>query len=468
MKHTFSKNAGKGILPVLTAVLLLLVPVFAINASADTYDEAGATEFEFSETAVKVTEGNYTGYKIEGTALTINGKGTYILSGTCGDGSVTVKKGTTGVTLILSGLTLSSEDTAVISCNKSTEVTIVAAEGTVNTLTDSEYNNDETHEENENAENAVIKCKDGSNVTIAGTGTLNVVSNGKNGIKSGSTTEAEGDASLTIKDLTLNITSNVNDAINAEQELNVLSGHLTIESVDDAVKSDLVVNIGEKGTDGPTIDIPKCAEGLEGATVNVYSGTITMYATDDGINAANADLTDYDFAINIYGGNITIKMASGDTDAIDSNGDLNIYGGTIDITASLAFDYDGKGTLDESAVVTVNGQRVTTLTQSMMGGMPGQMPGGRNGQWPGNFNGERPELPDGESFNGERPELPDGESFNGERPTPPDFNGERPSKDKVPETAETTEAAETTTESGGFFGWLKSIWDAIVRFFTGK
>lgn len=95
------------------------------------------------------------------------------------DGSVTVKKGTTGVVLVLDGLTLTCGDSAAIACNKSTEVTIVAADGTVNTLADTEQNNDETYPDNDSAENAVIKCKDGSQVTLCGSGTLNVTANGQ-------------------------------------------------------------------------------------------------------------------------------------------------------------------------------------------------------------------------------------------------------------------------------------------------
>ena len=57
---------------------------------------------------------------------------------------------------------------------------IVAASGTTNTLTDSEKNNDDNYPDNEDAENAVLKCKDGSQVTISGSGTLKIIANGKN------------------------------------------------------------------------------------------------------------------------------------------------------------------------------------------------------------------------------------------------------------------------------------------------
>ena len=77
----------------------------------------GATTLTFTDSGVAASDGDYTGYAVEGTAVTIDGAGTYILTGTCGDGSVTVKKGTIGVTLVLNGLDLTSADTAPITCN---------------------------------------------------------------------------------------------------------------------------------------------------------------------------------------------------------------------------------------------------------------------------------------------------------------------------------------------------------------
>lgn len=491
MKRTIGFQKIIGVMLVLIAVAAL----FSVGASASEYDTKNATMFTFSDSGITASEGAYTSYKIEGTALTIQGSGTYVVSGSAKNGSITVKKGTTDVTLVLNGLTLASEDTAVLSCNKSTGVTIIASKGTVNTLTDSALNNDETHPENENAENAVLKCKDGSNVTLTGEGTLTIVSNGKNAVKSGASTETEGNASLTIENLTLNITANVNDALNAEAELNVLSGTLNITSKDDAIHSDLILNVGKTGTDGPVIQIDKCTEGLEGAVINVYSGDIVLSATDDGVNAANADLGRYSFAINVYGGKMDVTVGQGDTDAFDSNGDIHIYGGTINVTApTSAFDYDGTATLSEEATVTVNGQRITTITNQMMGGgmfggrggqgqMPGfggksgqgQMPGfggrGGQGQNPG-FPGQNPGFPgqNGQENvtppdDGTMPALPDGETppelpDNGDRPERPE-NGEQPTITTEPEPSETTNVFVIIGN------WFKSIWNAIVSWFTG-
>ncbi len=351
----------------IAAVMLSLLLIFVITVqcrvvqAAQEYEKDGATLFKFTDRDINCTDGNYTDYEIDGTDLKITGSGTYVLSGSCVDGSVTVKKGTTGVVLVLNGLTLNGSDTAAISCNKSSGVEIVAATGTVNTLKDSEKNNDEAYPDNELAENAVLKCKDGSNVTVSGGGKIIIEALAKNGIKSGATTDEEGTASFTIRDASVSITNGVNDAINAEQELNIESGSLTVNAGDDAVHCDNTLNIGKNGGSGPEINIENCYEGLEGSIVNIYSGDININASDDGINAANSDLKGNNFEINVCGGNIYI-IAQGD--GLDSNGDLNITGGRIEIySASSGADEP----LDADGVVSLSGGTVLAAGAYGMG-----------------------------------------------------------------------------------------------------
>ena len=377
-----------------------------VTTAAVTYT---GTEITFSDSGITVAASD--GVEIDGTTLTITEPGTYLLSGSCTNGSVKVKKGTTGVTLVLKGLTLTSETTAPIVCGKSSEVTIVAAAGTENTLTDTEANNADNG--GEDAENAVIKCKDGSNVTLCGTGTLNVVAGGKNGIKSGASTEDEGEASLTIQELTLNITAPVNDAVNAEAALNVESGTLTIAAGDDALHCDYTLNIGAENTQGPSITITTCYEGLEGATVNIYSGDVNIEATDDCINAANPSLSGYNYEINISGGTVFAYTTTGD--GFDSNGDMTISGGTVAVwTANTAdnspLDADGTVTISGGTVLAAGGSSGMGMNLSAQqpcvtfGSIGGMMGGRMGGQMP-NFDGQKP---DGQDF--EKPDF-DGQNF---------------------------------------------------------
>ena len=299
---------------------------------------------EFSDGGIVVRPEDAAGVEADGTALTVRGAGVYALSGNCADGCVKVEDGTEEVVLVLNGLTLTSADTAPIVCGKSTGVTIAAADDTENALTDSEAN--------ENAEKAVLKCEDGAQVLLCGGGALQITALGKNGIKSGTALE-DREASLTIRELDLTLDALVNDAINAEQLLNVESGTLNIAAGDDAIHCDLELNIGAEGTTGPAITVSTCCEGLEGAILNVYSGNIDITSTDDCLNAANSDLGDYAFEMNISGG--TIRAYSSEGDGFDSNGTMTITGGDISVwTASTADNQP----LDADGVITISGGTV--------------------------------------------------------------------------------------------------------------
>ena len=380
----------KKLLAVVTVLVMLLTMTgLAVTASAAEYDTANATSFVFSDGGITVTEGAYTGYKVKNTSLTINAAGTYVVSGSCTNGTIVVKKNVTGVTLVLDGLTLSASATAPITCNKGSGVTIVAAADSINNLADDQYNNDDVYTDETaypDIENAVIKCKDGSNVTIAGTGTINVNAYGKNGVKGGADLYEEDDngnatttllstASLTIKDVTLNVTikhsykdpedvrSYDGDAIKAEKELNILSGNITVSANDDGIKCDYTLNIGAEGTDGPTINVTKAAEGIEGSVVNVYSGSIYVNATDDGINAANGDIADRSdaFSYNQYGGYVYINVTNGD--GIDSNGSATLAGGTLEVYAPSQGDGDP---IDTEYGCAFGGATVLAVGHAMM------------------------------------------------------------------------------------------------------
>ena len=305
----------------------------AAGSLAYTPDEV--VTVEFSDGGITVSPEDAAGLAVEGTALSVSGAGVYALSGSCADGSVKVEARTEDVVLLLDGLTLTSADTAPIVCGESTGVTIAVVDGTENTLTDSEANDPDNAADNENAEKAVVKCKDGSQVVLCGGGALTVNALGKNGIKSGTALD-DRDASLTIRELTLNIEALVNDAINAEQRLKVESGNLTIAAGEDAIHCDMELNIGAEGTTGPAITVSTCCEGLEGAVLNIYSGNMDITSTDDCLNAANSDLGDYAFEINISGG--TIKAYSSEGDGFDSNGTLTITGGDISVWTANADD----------------------------------------------------------------------------------------------------------------------------------
>lgn len=190
------------------------------------------------------------------------------------------------------------------------------------------------------ADGAVIKAQEGSNVTI----------------------QLVGENTLTA--------TNENDGINSEGDLTITGdGSLTISAADDGIHADgkLTIESGNISITG--------AEGLEATYVKIDGGIINITASDDGINAA-AKSDKYSVLVEINGGDITINMGQGDTDAIDSNGNIVINGGTVNITGQSAFDYDGTATLNGGKLI-VNGTETTSITNQFMGG--GMMGGGMMG-----------------------------------------------------------------------------------------
>ena len=413
----------------------------------------------------------------------ISKSGTYIVTGTCANGNLAVKKGTTGVVLILKDLDLTSTVGAAVSLNKGTEVKVII-EGNVK-LTDAE---DIADEETDDFDGAALKAKTGSSVVLTGTGTLTINGTCKNGIKVSDLEDediADGytNASFVIdgKDLTINITAE-GDGINSGTDLTIKNGNITVSPGDDGIKADYILTIGEEGTQGPTINVTKAGEAIEGATINIYSGNITVNATDDGINAANKDLTGYTYSLNIMGGTINVTAGA---DGLDSNGNVNILGGLTTIVRSASnggeggLDYEGSCYIKEGCLVNPYGTTMDSGNGGMggkgqMGGRPGW--GGQNGQTaPDQSSGDNtiPEPPTGDirDENGNRPGWggPNGQTApdqNGTRPERPNRengqlpgnNGEAPS---FPDSAADDPASQSTDS------WFSTLWQSIVNWFKG-
>ncbi len=285
----------------------------------------------FSDKTVKCT-GTGEGIDINKTSVKITESGTYIFSGECTDGSITVKKGIKNVVLVLNGLKLTSaSDRSAISCNASSEVTLIVEYGTNNELADTEVNLSKEATDTEDAidaDDAVIKVKKEANLNISGKGNLDISGVAKNGIKCGENASviisdaridiesannaiassdkivvnsgtininAQGDGLKAANDISITGgTFNVNskdDALHSDNTMTVEGGTFIIRTGDDAMHADekLVVGI-ETSKTGPVIDIKTCYEGLEAGKVYIYGG---------------------------------------DNEPIDADGTVMIYGGTV-------------------------------------------------------------------------------------------------------------------------------------------
>ena len=304
--------------------------------------------------------------------IKITSSGTYVVSGTCSDGNITVKKGTTGVVLVLENLDLTSTTGATVSVNKEAEVKIIISGNVV--LTDNENPDDEYSADEEIADaydGAALKAKANSSVYVTGDGTLTINGNAKNGIKAGD------DSSIIFDGVTVNITA-VNDGINGNYDVSLLSGTFNIAAGDDAIHADHILSIGSEDGSGPTIRVTESTEGLEGTVVNIYGGDISIVSSDDAINAANADSAyegELDYSFNMMGGKVVINSKG---DGIDSNGNVNLIGGSATINSAsgggeAGIDYDGQYYISNN--FNLNNKSGVSGADMMPGGMNGQMPG---------------------------------------------------------------------------------------------
>jgi len=335
------------------------------NADVD-WDALETTEVDLTDEGLNITEA-----------------GTYILSGET-TGQVTVN--TEGnVRIILNNATITSSEGAAISIENAEKTVLELADGTTNTVEDAATRSDEE------IDGAIYSSDD---MIITGQGTLNVTANFEDGIvgkddlwiESGTinVTSVDGGIrgkdSLTISGGTLTIDAggdgikSSNDTDLGKGQLTISGGEITITSGDDAVKAEQNIWIT-----GGSLDVETSVEGIEAPVIVIDDGDVTLYATDDGINASASEIITTDLSLTINGGNVTVEVGQGDTDALDSNGDLTIAGGVVTLTAQSAVDYDGTGSFTGGTLI-VNGETLTDLPEGgMMGGPGGNMGGGPGG-----------------------------------------------------------------------------------------
>ena len=331
-----------------------------------------------------------------GEDITISEEGVYVISGTATDCTITVDADSAAkVQLVLDGVSITNADAPAIYVLSADKVFVTTASGSSNELTTTgEFAaiGDVTNID------GVIFAKD--DLVLNGQGTLTINSSasgvvGKDDVKiTGGTysitaTEhgIQGKDSVAIADGTFNITAGT-DAIHAKNDEDLTLGYayiaggtFNLNGASDGIEGYAVVQI-----DGGDITIDS-QEGIEGTYIQINGGTIDVTATDDGINASDKS-SEYDIVLEINGGDVSVNMASGDTDALDSNGSLFITGGTVNITAQSAFDYVANASMTGGTVI-VNGQQVSEITASMMGGGMGGPQGGMSGGSMGGRGGMR-------------------------------------------------------------------------------
>lgn len=244
--------------------------------------------------------------------------GTYCITGTTGDGSITVAKNTKGVVLVLKDLDLTSMTGAALTIGSSAVVKIIV-EGTVH-LADSagQTNTPASGDSAPQAVTAVVHGDAGSEVCITGTGSLKIEGKSGDGIAMGqaSSLVVNGDVNMQIQA--------AGDGIRSENDVAVLSGTQDIQAGDHGIRADHVVTVGEPGGNGPNLQITNSNEGIDANVVNIKGGTVTIDAAEDGIDAENRE-NETEPSVNVTGGSLDIHAGE---NGIDSDGNVNLISGS--------------------------------------------------------------------------------------------------------------------------------------------
>ncbi len=200
--------------------------------------------------------------------VTISAAGVYELTGTLEDGQILVNvQKTEKVTLVLNNVSVSCSTSAPLYCASSDKVEIYLAEGSVNSFTDGV---DYEFATSDDEPNACIYSAD--DLSFAGSGSLSVSANYKNGISS------KNDIKFAEGAITVNA---INTGVRGKDSITVESGSLTVKAGNDGLKS-------------TTLDAGK-------GFVLVSGGNVSIDAEDDALQAEND--------ISITGGSVTARAA---------------------------------------------------------------------------------------------------------------------------------------------------------------
>ena len=309
----------------------------------------------------------------DGEDIHITAAGVYVLTGTAKNVTVYVEAGDEDkVQLVLNGVSITNDSFPCIYVTGADKVFVT-------TIKDSSLsvNGTFTADVETNTDGVIFSKED---LVLNGTASLTISStdNGvvcKDDLKitggtysiTAASKAIEASDSILIADGTFDLTAGM-DALHAENSdddtvgyIWIGGGDFTIKAGDDGIHATSVAQI-----DGGTFAIT-AAEGIEGTYIQINDGTISISSSDDGINGAQKSSA-YRATVEINGGDITVVMASGDTDGIDCNGDLIVTGGTISVTGASTFDCDGTVTYTGGTII-LNGQQVDSIPTQMMGGM---------------------------------------------------------------------------------------------------
>lgn len=308
------------------------------------------------------------GATINGTTLTINKAGAYILSGTLNDGSIIVDGDkTANVRLVLNDANITSSTSAAIYSKQSQKTLITLEAGTNNSLTDSTSRDTSDPE----APTAALYVQD--NLTINGDGALSVTGNYNDAITSKD--------DLKIISANINVLASADDGIVGRDTTKIASGTIKISATGDGIKAtnDEDTSKGNIQIDGGTFNITTGNDAIQAETsltvkdgnFNLTTGGGSANGSDKAGTAGNTfgawqqgsqndtnDSTDTTPSAKALKAKSSITIASGifdinsSDDAIHSNDTLTIDNGSFNI-------HSGDDGLHADNALTINNGNIT-------------------------------------------------------------------------------------------------------------
>ena len=308
------------------------------------YDASSATVITLSGDSASVQGA---GAQVSADGVVISLAGTYVVSGELTDGQLLVDAGDDDkVQLVLAGATIHNEDGPAICVRNADKCFVILDAGTENSLSDGasyalEDDSDEPYATlfsrcdltlngsgtlNVTGTYRHAVCSKDDLVVVSGTYNISAVEDGLRGrdcvkIRDGVfVIEAGGDGIKSNKDDkptkgfvsidggTFDIQAG-DDAVQGKTLVRLAGGSMTVAANDDAFHSDLEMHLlgsaievsaGDDAfhaetkltVDDGTVNVTSCNEGYEAEKVYVNGGDTHIVASDDGVNASAADLSD--------------------------------------------------------------------------------------------------------------------------------------------------------------------------------
>ena len=250
------------------------------------YDESESTIIALSGSSAEISG---SGAECTDGTLTISQAGTYILSGSF-EGKIVVDSDDSEIKLVLNGANVTSSDYSALLIDNAKKVTLTLNEGTENSFADGSSYTLESDDDNTDA--AIFSRAD---LTINGSGTLNVTGNYKHGIV--------GKDDVVITGGVINVTA-VSGGIYGKDCVSISDGTITVSAGSNGIRA--------------TND-----EDTEKGYLSILGGTITVEAAGDGIEAETT--------VHIEGGDITVATGGGSSNSsVNSDGSVNEDWGSWD------------------------------------------------------------------------------------------------------------------------------------------